>query len=584
MEKVIEIPAYKYSNLERLEDGLSSLYELKKTCIDPNNHVGELINEYEANIQKIENDLREKVDIWKTTLLKYWKMTVSTIVNDREYTQIKYIFPYRLVDANNTLFTLTATDDDMYNGGVYTKTYSIDDLSKSDIKLEEISKYEFERIVHKSCDNTISSRINKILSHGLVKKNIIIQELGKPKPAVNDKGFVDLGLPSRTLWAKCNLGAEMETDFGKFFQWGDTQGYSGVDEHQFQWSDYKWGTSWDNIAKYNVDNCKKVLDNEDDPVFVATNGKFKLPTKEQLQELIDCTNHEWTSVDGVNGMKFVSKSDDTKYIFIPVAGYCLNGNHNGLGSWGSVWSASSDESSDYGAWEMSFYEDNVLMYYSSRCSGYSVRGVVVPDEIDDTDDGKPVDLGLPSGTKWMKSNIGATKPSDFGKFYQWGDIQGYEDASEHQFDWSDYKWGTSWDKMTKYNNTDHLTLLEAIDDSAVAATGGQASMPTKEQLQELIDNTEHRWLSLANGFNGIKFWKKGTEEPTDGNSYIFIPAAGCCGDGGHYDVGSWGRVWSASRDESSASSAWYLYFDAGYVDMLNYIRCDGYSVRAVVNK
>jgi hypothetical protein len=393
MEKVIEIPAYECSNLERLEDGLSSLYELKKTCVDPNNHVGELINEYEENIQKIENDLQEKVHVWKTTLLKYWKMVIYTIVNDREYTEIKYIFPYRLVDANNTLFTLTTTDDDVYTGGVHTETYSIDDLSKSDIKLEEISKDEFERIVHNSCDNTISSRINKILSHGLVKKNIITQELGKPKPTVNNKGFVDLGLPSGTLWAKCNLGAEKATDFGKFFQWGDTQGYSGVDEHQFSWDwdDYKYGTSWNNMTKYNNTDGKLVLDNEDDPVFVATNGKFKSPTKEQLQELIDCTNHEWTSVDGVNGMKFVSKSDDTKYIFIPMAGYCLNGSHNDVGFWGCVWSISRSESSAYGAWEMSFYEGNVLMYYSSRRSGYPVRGVVncqveTFDEIDGTID------------------------------------------------------------------------------------------------------------------------------------------------------------------------------------------------------
>jgi len=207
------------------------------------------------------------------------------------------------------------------------------------------------------------------------------------------------------------------------------------------------------------------------------------------------------------------------------------------------------------------------------------------DEIDDTDDGQPVDLGLPSGTKWMKSNIGATKPSDLGLYFQWGDTQGYEDASEHQFSWDEYKWGT-YDNLTKYNNTDGLITLEASDDSAVAATGGQASMPTKAQLEELRDNTEHRWLRLANGVNGMKFWKKDTEEPTDGNSYIFIPAAGYCDDGSHDDVGYWGCVWSASRDESNASSAWSMSFDAdtGDVGMSYDYRCYGYSVRAVVSE
>lgn len=53
--------------------------------------------------------------------------------------------------------------------------------------------------------------------------------------------YVDLGLPSGTLWAKCNLGAEKETDFGKFYQWADTQGYDGDAGHDFHWSTYKWG-------------------------------------------------------------------------------------------------------------------------------------------------------------------------------------------------------------------------------------------------------------------------------------------------------------------------------------------------------
>ena len=397
--------------------------------------------------------------------------------------------------------------------------------------------------------------------------------------------YVDLGLPSGTLWAKCNLGAEKETDFGHFFQWGDTQDYSIVG-HQFNWVDYKWGTSWDKIAKYNVSDCKSILDNKDDPAFVATNDEQKMPTKEQLRELINCTNHEWTNIDGVRGMKFWKKgmeepTDGDYYIFIPAAGYCDDGRHYDIGSWGSVWSASRNGSNASHAWYMYFDANGVDMYCSSRCYGRSVRGVAIPDEIDDTDDGQPVDLGLPSGTKWMKSNIGATKPSDFGKFFQWGDTQGYEDASEHLFKWRDYKWG-SYKILTKYNDADQLTLLEASDDSAVAATGGQASMPTKIQLEELIDNTEHRWLRLANGVNGIKFWKKGTEEPTEGNSYIFIPAAGVCVNGSHDDVAYEGCVWSASCVGSNVDYAWYMSFKGDYVEMYHNSRCIGFSVRGIV--
>ena len=195
--------------------------------------------------------------------------------------------------------------------------------------------------------------------------------------------YVDLDLPSGTLWAKCNLGAEKETDFGKFFQWGDTQGYSDIDEHRFGWGDYRYGSS-KNFTKYNENDTKLILDNEDDPVFVATKGKFKLPSKEQLKELIAHTNHEWTIIDGVNGMKFwkmgtEEPTDSDSYIFIPAAGECLDGNHFDVDSWGYIWSASRYESFASRAWSMCFNAGDAGDIYvsdSSRCNGFSVRGVI----------------------------------------------------------------------------------------------------------------------------------------------------------------------------------------------------------------
>lgn len=187
--------------------------------------------------------------------------------------------------------------------------------------------------------------------------------------------YVDLGLPSGTLWAKCNLGAEKETDFGKFYQWGDTQGYSGVDEHQFNWDDYKF-CHWTDLTKYNKTDNKLILDNEDDPVWVATDGKMKTPTKEQLQELIDHTNHEWTEINSVNGVKFVNRNDDSKYIFIPAAGGCLDFFHDAVGSWGYVRSSSRDSRVTIFAWCMCLNSGFVDMDYYGRCNGFSVRGVI----------------------------------------------------------------------------------------------------------------------------------------------------------------------------------------------------------------
>ena len=186
---------------------------------------------------------------------------------------------------------------------------------------------------------------------------------------------IDLGLPSGTLWAKCNLGAEKEVDFGLFYQWGDTEGYVSEEAHDFNWGAYKWG-AWDQLTKYNDTDDKSVLDNGDDPVYVATDGKMKSPTKEQLQELEECTNYEWTEIDGVKGMKFINKSDDTKYIFIPAAGGCYDSGHDGVGSWGYVWSSSRYSGNPNGAWGMSFDSGDVDMGDDYRCNGFNMRGVL----------------------------------------------------------------------------------------------------------------------------------------------------------------------------------------------------------------
>ena len=191
----------------------------------------------------------------------------------------------------------------------------------------------------------------------------------------NQADYVDLGLPSGTLWAKCNLGAKKESDFGLYYQWGDTQGYAGVDEHQFSWGDYKWDDKVD-LTKYNDTDKKLVLDNEDDPVFVATNGMFKSPTKKQMQELIKHTDHKWTEIDGVKGMKFINKNDSTKYIFIPAAGYCSAGGYYSVGDWGYIWSVNRDGYYENYAWSMGFYAGNVHIPSNYRSCGFSVRGVM----------------------------------------------------------------------------------------------------------------------------------------------------------------------------------------------------------------
>lgn len=197
---------------------------------------------------------------------------------------------------------------------------------------------------------------------------------------------------------------------------------------------------------------------------------------------------------------------------------------------------------------------------------------------------KWVDLGLPSGTLWAAWNVGAEKSEDFGLYFAWGETEGYEGITdEKQFSWEDYKLcGGSKSTLTKYNNNssygtvDTLTTLEQVDDAAYTSDK-TCRMPTLAELEELIDNTTSTWETL-NGVNGRRFTSK-----TNGNS-IFVPAAGGCSGGSVDGVGSDGVLWSSSLGEGNPRNGWYLFFNSGSVNMGNYGRFSGFTVRAVQNK
>ena len=188
--------------------------------------------------------------------------------------------------------------------------------------------------------------------------------------------YVDLGLSVK--WAKCNVGAEKETDAGLYFAWGETTGYTasqvGTDK-QFSWSDYKYGNSSSNLTKYNQSDGKTVLEPEDDAASQIMGGEWRMPTQTEFQELLSGTTNEWTTINNVNGWKFTSKTDTSKYIFIPAAGNCSGGSVNNVGNYGHVWSSSLDTSSPGYAWYLRFFSGYCDTGNGSRYYGRSVRGV-----------------------------------------------------------------------------------------------------------------------------------------------------------------------------------------------------------------
>jgi hypothetical protein len=198
------------------------------------------------------------------------------------------------------------------------------------------------------------------------------------------------------------------------------------------------------------------------------------------------------------------------------------------------------------------------------------------------DDHAYVDLGLPSGLLWATSNVGANAPEEYGDYFAWGETQ-----PKVTYNWSTYQYcngGDGWNTLTKYCNnssygyngyTDNLTTLLPEDDAAAANWGNGWRMPTKEEFEELYNNTTVTWTQ-QNGVNGRLF------TATNGNS-LFLPVAGSRYDSSLYLAGSVGYYWSSSLYTDDPISAWSFGFnsdDYGYFMVSNY-RSGGFTVRPV---
>ena len=160
----------------------------------------------------------------------------------------------------------------------------------------------------------------------------------------NSAKAIDLGLPSGTKWANINIGAEKPEDFGLFFAWGETDGYGSntLDNKQFNFDKYKHGPAANNLKKYNFNDGKKQLDGKDDAARENWGSKWRMPTYKDFYELLENTTSEWTTINGINGYKFVSKRNGN-FIFLPAAGYRRSSNLNNQNEYGYYWSSTLEE-------------------------------------------------------------------------------------------------------------------------------------------------------------------------------------------------------------------------------------------------
>ena len=166
-------------------------------------------------------------------------------------------------------------------------------------------------------------------------------------------------------WAKWNVGANSETEYGDLFAWGATKPYR-----------LNGSTVLDSTDNYNsskVATISKDLNPNEDAASVNMGAGWRMPSKAEFDSLLANTNHSWTSIGGVNGFKCADKRDANNYIFFPASGYVNGSTLNNRGSSGYYWSRSFNSSAS--AWLLSFNSSGQNVNANGRINGFAVRGV-----------------------------------------------------------------------------------------------------------------------------------------------------------------------------------------------------------------
>lgn len=370
----------------------------------------------------------------------------------------------------------------------------------------------------------------------------------------NGYAFVDLGLPSGTLWATCNIGAERPEEAGDLYEWAQiVPGKIPVLSTEYYARKEKYGTTNNFIPELEV---------SDDVAYVRLGPNWRIPSMEQYKELLNGCNLQWITYNGVQGVIFTSKINGNS-IFLPET-------HKNFGTV-EYWTRShKDVVSSYNFW----MRENVLRlnYETPMYVAFSIRPVHVPSA--ELEEHKYVDLCLPSGTLWAATNIGANSPEQSGDYIAWGEV-----APKSTYNWNNYRYcNGTYNSLTKYcddsnyGTVDNKEELDYEDDAAYYNWGPDWCLPSDAQQVELIVYCNGT-LSQQNGVEGCKY-----TSPINGNS-IFIPFSGLAEGTKIRDVGN-AAILPDRGFYQNATSSLHIFIKGKYLPNRTY-RSYGQTMRPV---
>ena len=172
---------------------------------------------------------------------------------------------------------------------------------------------------------------------------------------LNGHNWVDLGLPSGTKWATCNIGATKSEDYGDYYAWGETQSKKKYNEKNYKYTDNSI-----------------VLSSKDDVATANWGSDWRMPTQAEMDELSSNCIHKWTTQNGVNGLLFTGTNGNS--IFLPAAGSRSDSSLDKAVFSGCYWSSSLVPDDD-SSWFLLFASDDYDVGHTNRYYGFSIRPV-----------------------------------------------------------------------------------------------------------------------------------------------------------------------------------------------------------------
>ncbi len=418
-------------------------------------------------------------------------------------------------------------------------------------------------------------------------------------PDDNHPHMIDLGLPSGTKWACCNVDANAPEDYGGYYAWGET-----MEKDEYTWSNY---IHCDGSSDTSHDLGDDIAGTQYDVAHVKWGGSWMMPTSVQLDELHNNCTYTWTTINGVCGGLFTSTNGCK--VFLPAAGCRWYKITDGSSTYGNYWSSSVSSSL---SWDLYFNSSRVRRDGDQRAFGYSVRPVAIENNliplhlsasnilvnvgdsiyfvritsgngsytVSSSDEsvvtvmiyGNSVKVSVTgAGTATITVTDTMTKETATIKVTVMSPL--CPDGNHpHMIDLG-LPSGTKWaccnvdattpeeyggyyargeiEEKDVYNGSTYIyydgdtfydigyDISGTEYDVAHVKWGDSWVMPTREQLEELCNSCSYIWTSV-NGINGGKFIG-----PNGGT--IFLPAAGERSDDGITDTDTYGLFWSSTN-------------------------------------